>query len=418
MTLRRYAPLALAALAVACKPDIETVDRTTVEYALFNPAASQIPTPNDIAFNAVSAFLPGGAAAAAPCNAAPTPQAMGLCAYARAGGFPTPTPVEITFLRGTLGSDGVVAYAPSPDALNTTTLVPAGPPGTPSYGIVDLTATAPIYTAVPAFAAASGKLTIPPPGGAWTAGHKYVVVVLGGALGPTTAGGAPYTAMPPFYILREAVVNDLNLTRPENQILFPGDAAAKAAAGAALEPLRANYRTFYELAGASLTTLGVPFADAISFQTFQIAPGGSVTIADAAASDPADLAVTGGAVAMIDAFTLQSSVASATVQAVTFNLAQGDGALANLFVSSSATCTGTALGTSAADPVVGNVAIPLTNWLDVGNTQAVALYVCATTKTPGAATLVSGGVSGVTPFAGTGFTATGTDDSAVLTVNP
>jgi hypothetical protein len=417
MTLRRYAPLALSALALACQPKLdERANATTVEYALFNPPTS-IPTPNDIAFSAVSAFLPGGAYASAPCNVAPTPQAIGLCAYARAGGFPAPSPVKIGFVRGTLADTGVVSYAPSPDPMDPATLAFAGASLAPTLGIVDLTSELPVTTATPALTAASGELALTPPGGAWTAGHKYAVLVLGGSRGPTTAGGLPYVAMPPFYILREAVIADLDLSKPENQGLFPGDAAAKAASGTALEPLRAGYRTLYEVALPAFTLLNLPFEDVISLQTFQIAPGGTITIGDG--TDPADAAVTGGAVAPLDAFTLSSTVSSATVQAVTFALTEGDTALTNLFVSSSATCTGTGttLGTSGA-PAVGDVAIPLTNWLSVGNVSSVPLYVCATTKAPGAATNVSGAVTSVTTFAGTGFTSTGTDTSAVLTVNP
>lgn len=419
MTLRRYAPLALAALALGCKPEIPSrTNATTVDYALFNPAASQIPLPNDIALTQAAVFLPGKPLAGVPCNLAGSAQNIGLCAYVRAGGFPAQTPVEISFLRGTLGSDGAVSYAPAPtaDALDPATLAFAATTATPTLGIIDLTSVAPVISATTGFTPASGKLTVTGPGGAWTAGHQYAVLVLGGDRGPKTLTGGTYTAMPPFYVLRESVIGDLDLSRPENQGLFPGDAATRAASGAALEPLRANYRILYVAAGSSLTALNLPFEDVISLQTFQVAPGGTVTIGDAA-SDPADFAVTGGAVAMFDAFTLDSSLSSATVQAVTFNLTGGSAALTNLFVSSESTCT-TNLGTSAAIAADGDVVIPLTNWLSVGNAATVPLYVCATTRTPGGATAVTGGVSGVTTFAGTGFTSTGTDTSAQLTVNP
>ena len=53
---------------------------------------------------------------------------------------------------------------------------------------------------------------------------------------------------------------------------------------------------------------------------------------------------------------------------------------------------------------------------DVG--ASVPLYVCATTKVVGAATNVTGGVSTVTAFPGTGFAVAGGDTSAQLTVNP
>lgn len=424
MTLRRYAPLALSAIALACQPEIdERANATTVDYAVFNPAASQIPLPNDIALSSAAAFLPGGAAASVPCNLAGSLQNIGLCAYVRAGGFPAPSPVEITFLRGTLGSDGAVSYAPAPsaEALDLATLAFAGASLAPTLGVIDLTAGAPITTATPAFTAAAGKLTLTAPGGAWTAGHQYAVLVLGGARGPTTLTGGTYTAMPPFYILREAVIADLDLSLPENQGLFPGDAAAKAASGTALEALRANYRLLYVNAGPSLVALNLPFDQVISLQTFQIAPDATITVGDADASDPAAFAVNGGgAPVMIDAFTLQSSVNIATLTSVVFGLTSGSAGLTNLFVSAANDCSGTPLGTSAANPADGAVPIPFTNYLSVGNTAAVSLYVCATTKSPAAPTDVSGGivVTSANAIPGLVFVPAGSDTSAVLTVNP
>lgn len=435
MTLRRYAPLALAALALGCKPDIEQrANATTVDYAYFDPAGTMIPllgpvipTPNDVALSKVAAYLPGGAAQSLPCNLAPPPPAtpnattQALCAYARAGGFPAPSPVSINFVRGTLGGDGSIEYgtAPAGEAMNTATLKFAnGIEPAPTLGVFDLDATAPTgFPQVPsgsAFDPATGALTLTAPGGLWTAGHQYAVVVRGGASGPKTLAGGPYTATPTFYILREAVIADLDLSKPENQGLFPGDAAAKAASGAALEQLRANYETLYSIGGfgAAIGGLGLPFGEAISLQTFQIAPGGTVTIGDG--SGQANSTVTAPAVGQVDAFSLQSSLQSATIVAVTFDLTSGAASISELFVAAAADCTGAKLGTNPA-PAAGSNTIPLTTWPNVGSTAATNLYVCATTSAAGT---VQGTATAVSAFPGTGFTSAGTDaTSATLTVN-
>jgi hypothetical protein len=426
MTLRRYAPLALSALALACQPEIdERTNATTVEYAVFNPAVVPplIPLPNDIALSQAAAFLPGGAAASVPCNLAGSAQNIGLCAYVRAGGFPAATPVTIDFYRGTMAGDGTVAYAPSPDAMDTATLAFAGASLAPTLGVIDLTALAPVTTATPSFTAASGRLTLAPPGGAWTAGHQYAVLVLGGDRGPTTLGGVPYAAMPPFYILREAVLGDLDLTDPANQGLFPGDAAEKAASGAALEPLRLGYRDLYVVGGDALTLLNLPFDQAASLQTFQVAPDATIAVDDLAASDPADFSVTGGGASpvLIDAFSLQSSVNIATLTSVVFALSGGHEGVATLSVNAASDCgAATTLGTSAAVGANGPVAIPFTHWVSVGNTASVTLYVCATTEAPAAPAAVSGGVavSSANAVPGLVLVQSGTDTSAVLTVNP
>ncbi|HSN15210.1 MAG TPA: hypothetical protein VLT61_11295 [Anaeromyxobacteraceae bacterium] len=441
MSLRRYAPLALAALALGCKPDIEQrANATTVDYAAFNPP-SMLPLPNDIALSQVAAFV-DGPYAAYPCNLTGTAQGTALCAFARAGGFPASDvaaigytgAVGIGFLRGTLGADGAISYAPAPtseamDVANTVTGQFAGLTTTPTLGIVDLTAAAPVTTATAAFTAASGKLALTPSGGAWTAGHRYAVLVLGGARGPKTLTGGTYTAMPPFYILREAVIADLDLSKPENQGLFPGDAAAKAASGTALEALRASYETLYSIGGfgAAAAAMGLPFEDAISLQTFQIAPGtGTVTIGSG--TEPATApSVTGGAgvTALVDTFTLQSNLGTATVAAVTFDLTAGAAAVDTLFVSNSPACPSAptppvmTFGTSATVAANGSITIPMTTYPPAGLTAATTLYVCANTKAPGASTAVNGTVTSVAFFPGTTYTSATSGDSADagLTVN-
>lgn len=430
MTLRRYAPLALAALALGCEPKIdERANPTTVDYALFNPAASQIPTPNDAALSKVSAFV-SGAYAAAPCNMTGTAQGTALCAFARAGGFPAADAAPIAykaaanvgFVRGTLAADGSVSYgvAPQPEALKPSTLAFALLSAAPTLGVVDLTTGTPVTNATATFDPATGALTVTPSGGAWSAGHRYAIQVQGGAKGPTTLTGGEYTAMPAFFILREAVIANLDLSKPENQGLFPGDAATKMASGTALEALRAGYHFLYATGGygAAATTMKLPFADAISFQTFQIAPGtGSVTVGNG--TEPATApSVTGGSPGLVDSFTVQSSLGSATIVAVVFGLTAGDAAVNTLFVNSSATCNGTTYGTSAAVTGLGAVTIALTTYPPAPLTAASPLYVCANTKTVAGPTAISGTVAGLAFFPGTTYSTVANDSAdAGLTVN-
>jgi hypothetical protein len=443
MTLRRYAPLALSALALACAPQIdERANATTVEYAVFNPSASQIPLPNDIA---IQSFLGNPAYAALPCSyfltPDPTGKTSGLCAYARAGGFPpaaTRASIQLQFLTGTLGADGKVAYAPSPLDTGSIAFASLAAPGAANVAVVDATlfgawvlahATNPAATpdpgtvvpvAVPVpYDTTTGTLTVSPVAGSWTAGHKYVAVVRGYASGVKTTDAVGYDAMPPLYILREAVIGDLDLSLAENQGLFPGTPAQKMAAGTQLEPLRVGYQGIQQITGA-LAAFGItiPFAELASMQSFQIAPDATITVGDLDASDPT-AAVTGGGTALLDAFTLTSSVATATLTSVTFGLTQGSAALSNLFLSAAGDCTGTPLGTSAAITADTPVAIPFTNWRSVGNTTVQTLYLCANTKTVGAATTVTGGVTVTSANAvgGLVFVAAGSDATS-LTVNP
>lgn len=439
MTLRRFAPLALAVLAAACAPDIEQrANATTVDYALFNPSASQIPTPNDVALNSVAAFV-NGAYAAAPCNLTGSAQGTALCAFARAGGFPAAdvAPIaytggaQIGFVRGTLADTGTVTYLPAPgaDAMDTGTLAFAAASLTPSLGVFDLTTGTAITDATPSFTAATGVLKLTPSGGAWTAGHKYAVMVIGGAQGPKTLTGGEYVAMPPFYILREAVIADLDLSLPENQGLFPGNAAAKAASGTALEALRASYHFLYATGGfgAATSAANLPFADAISLQTFQIAPGtGAVAIGNGTEPTTAPT-VTGGAgvTGLVDTFTLQSNLGTATIASVTFNLTGGDAAVDTLFVSNSPACPTAPtspvmnFGTSAAVTGTGSIVIPMTTYPPAGLSAATTLYVCANTKAPGGSTPVNGTVTAVSFFPGTTYTSSASGDAADagLTVN-
>lgn len=450
MTLRRFAPLALAVLAAACAPDIDQrANATTVDYPLFNPASKLFPLPNDIALSAVQSFATGYPNEDASCSAAGSLTNAGLCAYMRAGGFPASSAVTIAFVRGTLGETGTVAYDASPlDWSGSLTFAELGATTTPNVAVIDATLLQQWYLAltanpppptpppppagmlVPVTASfanttpstttpfATGLLTLTPTS-AWTAGHKYVVLVRGGANGVKTTAAGAYVAMPTLYILREAVIGDLDLSKTANQGLFPGDAAAKAAAGTQLEPLRVGYQgilTATQILG--LAGIDFPFAEIASMQSFPVAVGGTVTLGN---GTPATATTAVASAGLIDAFTLDSTLKSATIAGIAVVLTAGESLVSDIFLSEKADCTGSKLGTitaPAAAPtpnVFSALAGTLTSMPSVKPGATKNLFVCGT---PTAAGTVSGFVASVVPFTGTGFTVTGSDDVGSLTVTP
>jgi len=92
--------------------------------------------------------------------------------------------------------------------------------------------------------------------------------------------GRVLSAMPTLYVLRESILSRRDLTLPENQGLFPGDDAAKAAAGAQLEPLRQGYFPIQVLTQGleaatcsnAATCIRLPFGELVSIQTFGVQP--------------------------------------------------------------------------------------------------------------------------------------------------
>lgn len=422
MTLRRYAPLPLAALALACAPAIdERANTATAEYARFDPSNGELPLPNTIALQSFLAGDPGPSVL--PCSALlagdPTGTRTGVCAFARAGGWPANMPVTIDFVTGTLQGDGAIAYTPSP--LDPASIALPGAALHPNVAVVDITnptAPNPIYTGTPAFDAATGTLTLPPPGGLGTdwPGTAYVVLVRGGPNGvKTTAatGAREYLAMPTLFILREAVLNDRDLQLPENQALFPGTTEEKAAAGATLEPLRAAFHEgLYPLTlGLQAAGVDLPFAEMIDLQAFNVAPAGTVTIGEG--TDPLAGNIAAGATKAIDAFTLQSNVGTATLVAITVGLSDPAGAVAELSINAASDCGAlTSLG-SLTTVVDGANTVLLTTYASAPFSPATqALYVCATASATNTGT-VTGNVAVATAFPGTRHTSTDGDASTV-----
>jgi pimeloyl-ACP methyl ester carboxylesterase len=268
MTLRRYAPLVLALLA--CQAELDRRPLRAVEYAVFDPANSLIPLPNDLAL-ASAPSLPDGA------------QKELLIAFAQAGGFPNDqeVPLTIDFTRGeTDPESGAVTYT-APDvvlsSVSSSTLL-----------VVQVTATGALPIAMD-YASAQyvkgptrGTLTLRrmPNAGKrnWDPGARYAVAVRGGARGVQVEDGHPagLQPQPTFYVLRESALADRTLTDSHNQFLLPGTPAEKAAAAAQLETIRTQMvRPALLLLDASNI---FPASEVALLQTFAIEAGASVPV--------------------------------------------------------------------------------------------------------------------------------------------
>jgi len=148
----------LGALLASCAPDIPQNPKPNLVTMEFDPAAVPpvVPSPNDLAIDPTTGLV----------TVPPSPN---------------DTPAQIEFNRTYLNTlDGFpmesVATAPTSGDLNPATL------GT-GVLVLDITnPAAPVpVAATPSYTAGSKVLTITPPDGAWTRGHEYVVVVVGGS---------------------------------------------------------------------------------------------------------------------------------------------------------------------------------------------------------------------------------------------
>jgi hypothetical protein len=273
MHLRRSAAVLVAAAALAstgCQTKIE--DRglsQSVSLAVFDPAKSQIPLPNDLALLKAS------------CPAADARMQL-VCAMRAAGGFPADQEVAITFDFAHQALDASGAVVTDPVALDTTTVKVLGavaPAAGPTVAVLDVTFAPTTIVPVPVeatFDVATSTLKLRKAAEAdgtrrWTEGARYVAFVRGGASGVKTTSGDAIAPMPTMFILREAIVSDRDLTLPENQVLIPGTPAQKIESGKSLEQLRQVYKPLRALYEHPKLGLG-SFADVANLLTFHIAP--------------------------------------------------------------------------------------------------------------------------------------------------
>jgi hypothetical protein len=150
--------IGLAGLLASCAPDIPQNPKANLVVMEFDPAAIPpvVPAPNDLAIDPTTGLV----------NVPPGPN---------------DSAAQIEFNRTYLNTlNGFpmesVASAPTSGDLNPASLAT----GVLVLDITNPAAPAPV-AATPSYTAGSNVLTIPPPGGAWTRAHEYVVVVIGGS---------------------------------------------------------------------------------------------------------------------------------------------------------------------------------------------------------------------------------------------
>ena len=266
MSLRRNTALLAFVLAAACAKDVKPeASPSFVDYAVFDPSASAIPLPNDLAL-ASAAGLPDGA------------QKDLLLAFAAQGGFPNDieVPITIDFERKPVGPG-----ASSAPTLDPATVRPIGHAGGPTVALFKLTPGGPVpaaydtaavtQTPTPSGSRTTLRLRAPQKDPAnrdfsrnWEPGVRYAVVVRGGASGVKTIDGFQIHAMPAMYLL----LAGKDLSKPENQGLLPDPSA-----GAQLEQIRTNYLPVF-----AMTEAFFPATEIANVQTFAVAPAAGTVV--------------------------------------------------------------------------------------------------------------------------------------------
>ena len=277
MLLRRATPLlALALAALACEPpvpfDPAAHNPAFVDYAVFDPqpdatdqSPADIPLPNDLA-------LQDQAIATQPAA-----EAEVLKSFQAQGGFPADQnlPITFDFVRINIdpGTGATTRSAPPLDvaSINPSNLIilslsaaGVGPvaydaPAAADYVVLPDDPTKPTGNKhgtliVHKKADASGLREYP--------AAVYVAAVKGGAHGVHLVGGGNVNPRPTMYLITQGV----DLTRPENQGLIPGNTREeKAATAALLEQLRKAYLLpFAALQGAGFATSDIASLTAFS----------------------------------------------------------------------------------------------------------------------------------------------------------
>lgn len=174
----RRLPVVLAALLVACAPDIPNTPPPQVVTARFDPSAVPpvVPTPNDLASNAGTGKL----TVPVPANA---------------------SPADIEFITGYLneldGFPGGATATASFDGELTEASV-----GASSVRVLDLSDS--LKTVETTFAYADKVLQVKAPAGGWVPGHAYAIALVGGddANGLKSGSGIPVVGSSTWSFLR------------------------------------------------------------------------------------------------------------------------------------------------------------------------------------------------------------------------
>lgn len=191
----KWMAVPLAALfATGCTDDVEQQESGTSVRSTFDADRGLIPTPNDLALQAAIA-QPAGATRTALMNAI------------NAGGFPggAPNPLNVINVPFEFIVDGVATTATvgiDPSTINSTTVAIVRVSGTGAPARIDPTVVG----------TAAGAVQVFPQTG-YAAGTRYVAAVRGGSSGVKTADGRSLAASSPIYL----IANEVNLTDPDTR---------------------------------------------------------------------------------------------------------------------------------------------------------------------------------------------------------
>lgn len=252
--MRRCVLIGSIALLAGCEPDIpQNPPAASINTAVFDLSAGEIPQPNDLSLQAA-------ALATLPNNA----QKELLTSFATAGGFPNDQEVPVTFQLQRVNVDSagkVTIVAPQLDVATITsmTLVALRVDGTPAP--VELE---PVTASDYVVNGNQGTLTVHNKGrNSWPAGGQFVFAMRGGAQGVKGQNGEPIQPSTTFFLL----LQNTDLSQPQNTALLPGTRSQQLQEGQQLEAIRQSYQPVY----AALNALGLPQSDIAVLTTFKVA---------------------------------------------------------------------------------------------------------------------------------------------------
>jgi hypothetical protein len=241
-----------ALVVLGCAPSIEQKPSSAHTIIEFDPAASPavVPLPNDLAIN------PATGKVNAPLTGTPANQEFTKDFLNTLDGFPVATPAIAT------ASDPLDASSVSAATVLVNDLTVAAGGGNPQVAVT------------PVFDPSTNSIVVQPPNGAWTKGHDYEVVILGGPNGVKDANGGTVYGSATFALARSATPvvtcagSTLDSSCRSNTNLVPDDAQATQ-----LEQLRQGYAPlFTALEGAGITRDNVA-----SLWTFKIVSQAELT---------------------------------------------------------------------------------------------------------------------------------------------
>ena len=226
--------LSLALVVSACGPVIPTREHAPVVTVVFDPATSNLPTPNDLALG------DDGRVAIAPNPVLSDAENALKATFNGRAGFSTASSARVQFSApiavDTVSSTSVLAFD-----------LGEGGKGPAAAAQVART-----------YSGCDASLSLSAPAG-FTKGHTYLFAVRGGPSGVRGAGGEEVVAAPAFYFLRAG--EDLT----QHPDAMPGDTrAAKRETAARLEAVRQKLEPFF----AVLEAQGVPRAQVAALWTF------------------------------------------------------------------------------------------------------------------------------------------------------